>query len=498
MTTENNLAPPRRFHRIRQLIRHRRGKLTAYIVLIAHLFGFLSSLNALMTTRTSQGAVAWIVALNSFPLAAVPVYWVFGRNKFQGYVNVRRELVESEEVVVREARERVEPFYSDFSDRARSDGADAAQRLADLPFLRGNEVELLIDGEATFDSILAGINSAERYVMVQFYIVRDDGLGRRLKEAMIERARAGVDVYFLYDEIGSHQLPGSYSADLREAGVRVSRFQSTRGIGNKFQLNFRNHRKIVVVDGRSAWVGGHNVGDEYLGLDPKFGDWRDTHLRIAGPSILGLQLSFVEDWHWATDELLQIRPNLELSEASDVSVLILPSGPGDELETASLMYQLVIQGATDRIWIASPYFVPDHGVMSSLHLAAKRGVDVRIIIPEAPDSRLVYYATYAFLGELLHTGVRIFRYAPGFLHHKVFLVDDEVSGVGTANFDNRSFRLNFEVTAIVVDETFASEMEEMFAADFVASREMTLEDVETKPWWFRVFARASYLTAPIL
>lgn len=465
------------------------------ILVIAHLLGFVSSINALMTTRTSQGAIAWIVALNSFPVISVPAYWIFGRNKFKGYVTARHALDEQHDQQIETIRKQVLPFERKFE--GAPGGVMVGEQLAQMPFLGNNEVELLIDGEQTFDSIMEGIARARKYILVQFYIIRDDGLGRRLKQGLIDKAREGVRIYLLYDEIGSHTLPRTYIDELRKAGIAAHSFHSTRGARNRFQINFRNHRKIVVVDGSTGWLGGLNVGDEYLGKDPKFGPWRDTHVKITGPAVLQIQVSLLEDYHWATGKLLELDWKPVPAPEGDAAVLILPSGPADELETASLMYQQAIHSARQRIWIASPYFVPDESVLSALHLAVLRGVEIKILIPDVSDSKLVYYSAYAFIGELLRAGIQIYRYRPGFLHEKVFLVDDRVAGVGTVNFDNRSFRLNFEITALVVEEKLISAVEQMFRDDFAQSTKMVTADVENKPWWFKVLARASYLTAPI-
>lgn len=463
-----------------------------WILGVFHVLGVLSSLHSLMTTRTPQGTIAWLACLNTVPLIAVPAYWVLGRSRFKGYVIERRAIRSTGAPIVAKAIEQVLAF------RPAGIAPTIGERLADLPLLGNNEVELLIDGEKTFDSILAGIARAKESVLVQFYIVHDDGIGRRMKAAMIERAQAGVRVHFLFDEIGSHSLPRAYLTELRAAGVHVSSFHTTRGSTNRFQLNFRNHRKIVVVDGVEGWVGGHNVGDEYLGLDPKIGPWRDTHMRLRGPAVTGLVISFSEDWHWATDVLLLDEVWKDpVAGGGDAAVLILPTGPADRLETASLMYQQAIQTAKIRVWIASPYFVPDQAVMHALHLAALRGVDVRIVIPDHADKALVYYSAFAFLGELLESGVRVYRHKPGFLHEKVFVVDDVAAGVGTANFDNRSFRLNFEVTAVVLDDAFIADVHQMFLHDFDNSREMSASEVEEKSFWFRLASRAAYLTTPV-
>lgn len=448
-----------------------------------------------MSTRTAPGAVAWIVSLNTIPYAAVPAYWVFGRTKFQGYVIGRREDETALSSALQDKMALVHPYRVSLPPGRRH--VQAIERLAKMPMVGGNRVELLVDGEATFDSLFAGIVSAQRYVLVQFYIVRDDGVGRELKRLLEEKARAGVKVRFLYDEIGSYQLPRAYVQELAAAGVDVRPFHSTRGSGNRFQLNFRNHRKVVVVDGRFGWLGGLNVGDEYLSRDARRGEWRDTHLLMEGPATVCLQLSFVEDWHWAAGEILQL-DWMPAPVKDGVPVLVLPSGPADRFETASLMVQHAIHSATSRLWISSPYFVPDEGVIGALKLAALRGVDVRILIPERPDNVLTYFAAYAFIGPLLEAGVQVHRYQAGFLHGKAFLVDELASAVGTVNLDNRSFRLNFEITAWVVDPAFASHVETMFHADFARSRLMTLEDIEERPLWFRAASRAAYLTAPLL
>jgi cardiolipin synthase len=475
----------------------RRGRMIAALVVLFQIMGFLSSINAVMSTRTSQGAIAWAVSLNTFPYLAVPAYWILGRSKFEGYVTDWRASSFHNDQVEREALESVAPYRIPEGDT--SEATRAAERLADMPTLRGNRVDLLIDGDATFESIFRGIDEAREYVLVQFFIVKDDGLGRALKDRLLAKAAQGVRVYFLYDEIGSKKLPESYKRELRAAGVEIYEFNTRKGRRNRFQLNFRNHRKIVVVDGRVAWIGGHNVGDEYLGKSPKFGHWRDTHVRIEGPSVLRPQLSFVEDYYWATDTVPGLKWIAQpASDGADARVLIIPSGPVDDLETANLMFVHAINSARKRIWISSPYFVPDHSVIVALQLAGLRGVDVRILIPDQPDHLLVYLAAFAYFDEAGQTGVKFYRYLDGFLHGKAMLIDDSVATIGTANFDNRSFRLNFEVTAAISDPTLIADVREMFEADFARSRLMEDGEYDQKPWWFRLCVRVAALTSPIL
>ena len=300
------------------------------------------------------------------------------------------------------------------------------------------------------------------------------------------------------DLVGSKGLPKGYIDELRAAGVEVTSFKPTQGARNRFQLNFRNHRKMVVVDGITGWVGGHNVGDEYLGLDPDFSPWRDTHVRLEGPVVIQLQIVILGDWYWATRELLKLNLTPLQAEGSDVKAMIMPSAPSQRHETAGLFFVTALNSARKRIWLSAPYFVPDEAVLKALELAALRGVDVRIITTGKGDSLLVFLAAFHYIDQLRDLGIKFYAYKPGFLHEKVMLIDDEISTVGTANFDNRSFRLNFEVTAIIVDKKFAEEMEAMFEQDFAHAEPIDPDELEKKPFWWRLGVNLSRLAAPVL
>ncbi len=462
-----------------------------------HLIGAVTSLHAVIRSRTPQGAVAWGISLITFPYIALPGYWIFGRNRFQGYVLAHKSELANITSLLSATDSQV---TSTASSMGISDGSIlGAQNLARVPGSGGNNVELLIDGDATFASMFLGIDTARQYILVQFYIIRDDDLGQRFKNRLIARAKEGIRVCVLYDEIGSFRLSSEWIDELRTANVSVCPFHSRKGRANRFQVNFRNHRKVMVVDGISSWIGGHNLGDEYLGLDADIGPWRDTHLRIEGPATIALQLSFIEDWHWATDDLLQnLSWQPHLAKGGCTGILIVPSGPADSLETANLMFLQAINLAKDRLWIASPYFVPDAGIISALQLAVLRGVDVRIMIPDNPDHHTIAFATYAIFDDIHRAGINFYRYTEGFLHQKVMLIDDRFAGVGTANFDNRSFRLNFEITALVVNPDFIQKMETMLNQDFAKCVKMPEDAFQSKPLWFRLAAAVSRLFAPIL
>lgn len=476
----------------------RRGKWKAigWVVTIFYVLGIISAVQAIMTVRTPQGALAWSLSLVTVPVIAVPAYWVLGRSKFEGTRAAYEQRKTEIDELLRTARQNLKPYEAD--ENSAPAELDALERLGTGDFTMHNRLELLINGDRTFESILAGIAQAREYVIVQFYMFHDDSLGQRMQQAMIERARAGVRVYMLYDEVGSGGLPKAYVGALREAGVQVSSFKPTQGWRNRFQLNFRNHRKIVVVDGVTGWVGGHNVGDEYLGLDPEFSPWRDTHVRIDGPAVIQLQAVALGDWYWATREIPSLNWVPRAADDAEAVALIVGTAPSQRLETAGLMFVNALNSARERVWLSAPYFVPDEAVIKALELAALRGVDVRILLTGKGDSQLVFLAAYNYIEQLQGLGIRFFEYRPGFLHEKVMLVDDQVSTVGTANFDNRSFRLNFEVTAVIVNGPFAQQMERMFEADFEHSDELDPATLAERPFWWRFAVKATRLAAPVL
>ncbi len=468
-----------------------------FILVIVPALGVASALHALMRVRTSQGTAAWCIALVTFPWVAVPLYWIFGSSRFFNYVDTLRNALDANIQLAIEFTEAMKPHHGSFT-RESHPCEYALDILTWRRFTNGNSVDLLIDGPATFEAIFRAIDNSREYLLIQFFIIRDDEIGRQLQQKLIARSRAGVRVHLLFDEIGSHRLDSNFLADLRAAGVEIFGFGTASGRINPFQINFRNHRKIVIADGAVAFVGGHNIGDEYLGKSRKFGRWRDTHLRIEGPAVQGIQTVFLEDWYWAARSVPTLQWHPRTSARASVHVLPLETGPIDRLEACTLMFHHLIGSARERLWIASPYFVPDDGVGDALKLAALRGVDVRILIPSTPDKRLVYLAAFSYLEEMCDAGVKIYRYEDGFLHQKVVLVDDFLSVVGTANLDNRSLRLNFELSIVVSDKSFAKEVAAMLENDFARSRKVDGSDYASRPLAFRYAVRFCRLLAPVL
>jgi cardiolipin synthase len=465
--------------------------LLAAELLLLHALGIAHILHAIMTVRTSQGTIAWIVSLLAVPWIAIPAYWFAGRSRFSGYVRARR----GEDAKLRKLADDLHRRLRHYEIKPDDGFGRAAEFLGGLPFTRGNELTLLIDGEETFESIFKAIASAEHYLLVNFYIIKNDRVGKRFQQALIDRAKAGVRVYFLYDEIGSNKLSRDYLRDLDAAGIFHRSFGANRHWWSRLQINFRNHRKIIVVDGKDAFLGGINVGDEYLGRDRNFGAWRDTHLKLRGPSVQAIQLVFLEDWNWAANEV----PDLNWSgqaETADQVAAIIPTGPADPLDSWQLVVAEAANTARERLWIASPYFVPDGGVLTALQAAAIRGVDVRILIPEKADHLLVWLSAFTYFEQTIPVGVKLFRYRRGFLHQKVML-SDALACVGTANLDNRSFRLNFEISALSPDPAFVDEVAHMLEIDFSNSKEVQVEEFTSRSFGFRLACRIARLMAPV-
>jgi cardiolipin synthase len=462
---------------------------------ILEITGMAVAVHAILNARTSQGAIAWALSLVTAPYLALPLYAFFGQRKIDSTEQVCGSSDEPAHQTKLQLKTLWQPFQKDIT--ARETLVTFMEKLSGQVFTKGNDAELLINGKATFEAIFKAIDQAREYVLIEFFIINDDKLGREMQQRLIARQRVGVQVYLLYDSIGSYALSPSYRQELIASGAMVYQFGSPGRFRNRFQLNFRNHRKIVVVDGETGFAGGHNVGDEYLGESKRFGPWRDTHLKLKGPAVMGLQMAFLENWRWVTGSIPQLNWHPE-AKTSETNVLVVPSGPADELETCSLFFVQMLNVAQKRAWITSPYFVPNEAVLEALILAALRGVEVRVMIPDNPDKKTVWYAAFAYMKEAQKAGVEFYRYRKGFLHQKVMLVDDDLAVVGTANLDNRSFRLNFELSVLISDRIFSTQVEQMLRMDFDECQMVTSEETTSQSLPSRIAIAGSRLLSPIL
>lgn len=463
------------------------------VSLIFYLSGFFCAFLALWRSRTPQGTVAWIIGLITVPFLAVPLFLVFGRKKFIGYVKKRRDYD-------REASKEIKEIEKLLSGNTSVSPLPYLTSLLDekqtLGFTNHNKVNLLINGQETYESMLQTIEKAEKYILLQVYIFREDKIGTRFAELLMKKAQNGLKVYFLTDRIGT-KLGSGFLKRLRKAGVQVHLFSSWKNWGGHFQINFRNHRKVLVVDGKTTFIGGHNIGDDYLGRWKDIGPWRDTHLRIEGPAALSAQLSFFKDWHWAKDEIIDLEWFPRPVEGGE-KILVIPTGPADEKENCLLAHLALIQAARKRIWIATPYFVLPESLYYALSLAALNGVEVKILVPSYSDNQLINFASQVYIERLLKSGVAFYEYLPGFLHQKVMLIDDEAALVGSVNLDSRSLFINFEIFAVSPEKNIIEDISSMLEKDFEQSQRINQEDYEKRPLSLQVLCRATNLIAPML
>lgn len=469
--------------------------LAGLVGLVFFVAGAIHAVDALMQVRSSRASIAWILALLTIPIVALPIYWLVGRNRLKGYVAHRR----SGNVEQDEPRQALFRYLDEWETEVveeRRSLLNAASIMAQQKVTGHNRAELFINGKDAFASMFEALEQAREEILVSYYVIKHDRLGMRFQAALIDRARAGVRVLVLVDAFGSHALPRRAIRRMQDGGVEVAIFGKKRKL-KRFQMNFRNHRKIVVVDGKWGYTGGLNVGDDYIGEGKRFGHWRDTHLRIEGPAVAGLKLAFFEDWNWATGNFPELGP-LPEPVAGGAPCLILASGPADRLPTWQLFVIDAAANAHKRLWISSPYFVPDSGVLAALQGAAVRGVDVRILLPSRPDHYLVWLACYTYYEDALPFGVKLYRYEKGFLHSKSLLVDDDIGYVGSANLDNRSLFLNFEIGAVGCRKEDIEGLIEMLEADFELAREVTLEEFSERAFGFRVLCQAARLFSPVL
>lgn len=363
---------------------------------------------------------------------------------------------------------------------------------------RDNQVDIFSDGTDKFERLFDDLTKASQHIHIEYFIIKDDYVGGLLKQILVQKAKAGVEVRLIYDAVGSWRLSKSYVRELVDAGVKVEAFYPVVLPVLSRELNYRNHRKIVVIDGQIGYVGGVNVGDEYIGLDKKFGYWRDSHLRYTGSGVQALQKIFLNDWYYLTDNLLLDSKYFpEPIETANEEMQLVESGPDDNWEAIKQAFFTIITGATKSLWITTPYLVPDESILMSLRNAALSGVDVRIILPQKADHFLVFWATKDNLETLLRDGVRIYLYGKGFIHSKTILADHKVASIGTANLDNRSMGINYEVNAFLYSEPSIKRLESDFLQDLRHSHELNLSQYEERPVWNKFLESVGRLFSPL-
>lgn len=367
-------------------------------------------------------------------------------------------------------------------------------------FTQNNSVDIFTDGKKMYHNMIKDIKNASKSVNVMYYIIKDDMVGKKFINLLTQKAKDGVEVRLLVDSLGSRYLNNKKLKEYLNAGGKVAYFFKPKMRLVNLKFNYRNHRKIVVIDSEIGYIGGFNIANEYLGYKKKFGYWRDTHIKIKGDSVGDLNAQFVLDWRFASKEDLQLSEAYYVDNLNDGNsgLQIVSSGPNSTKEEIKRSFMKMITSAEKNVYLQTPYFIPDASMLESLKMAAQSGVDVRVMIPCMPDHIFVYWATLTYCGELLRSGARIFIYNNGFLHAKTMTVDSEVSSVGSANFDRRSFTLNFETNAFIYDENIACDMENIFLNDINQCIELTLDLYEKRSGFIRFKEAISRLLSDIL
>jgi len=373
------------------------------------------------------------------------------------------------------------------------------QRLSHTRATGGNKVDVLTDCAATYDAIGAAIDAARHHVHAEFYLIRDDATGRWFQERLVAAAKRGVLVRLLLDGYGCFPLGSTWRKPLRQAGAKVESFLPMHSLLLQ-PVNLRNHRKILVVDGRTAFTGGYNIGDEYRGRMPGVGEWRDVHLRLEGPAAGELQRIFFQDWAFASGEPIDPAAYFPspTSKCGDATVAIIPSGPDTSNEAIHRLFFGAIVGGQREVSITTPYFVPTESILAAMELAALQGVDIKIVLPSRSNHGVTFHAGRSFYSRLLEAGVDIREYEPGIVHAKTLVVDSEVALVGSANMDLRSFRLNFEVHALVHDRPTADALRDAFARALAKSRQIDAARWNRRRFTLRMQEGASRLVSPLL
>ena len=454
--------------------------------------------------KEPRSAWAWLLVLNALPGVGFLLYLLAGTD-----MNKRRMFrIKEIEDQVNEAVRRQECDIRRYRTEA---GSSGEHRFADQVYYNlettgamlfdDNETEIFTDGNEKFESLIRDIRGAQHFIFLQYYIIRSDLLFDRIREELIQKQQEGVEVRVLFDGMGCRSVSRRYWKEMEKCGIRTAVFFPALLGRLHIRVNYRNHRKIAVIDGKIGYVGGFNIGKEYLGLDPDFGYWRDTHLRIRGKAVAGLLIRYMQDWDYAARENLFADPGyLSLTEEAggDVKMQIISSGPDSARQVIRDNYLMLINKARRRIFIQTPYFIPDEALMAALLIAVSSGVEVNVMIPCKPDHPFVYWATWSYVGELVNAGANCYTYDNGFIHAKGVLVDGEACCYGTANFDNRSFALNFEVNAVIYDGRIAKQMEQIFLEDVKKSCRITKEQYAARSLWIRFKEQCCRLLSPLL
>jgi len=465
-------------------------------------------LRVLYDTRSGVKALAYILLIVLVPIIGILFYFSFG-------INYRKRKLYSKKIVEDEAlHQKILTHLEDYSEKVLQSGLLSPvynnlvrfiYNSSDSPLTGNNSVKLLLNGEEKFPELLKAIAEAKSHIHLEYYIFENDNIGNSIADLLIQKAQQGVEVRFLYDDFGSHGLNKKFIKRLTEGGVEAAPFYKIKLYALASRLNYRNHRKIIIIDGKKSFVGGINISDRYRNDIPEKNAlyWRDTHLMIDGLATFYLQYLFLCDWNFCSKQKLQFGPDYfpiypNEQEVGNELVQIVPSGPDSTVPVIFYSFLEAIGAATKRILITSPYFIPGESLMDALFIAATSGIEVKILVPGISDSKLVNTAARAYYTELLKHGIRIFQYEKGFVHAKTMVIDDNLAIVGSANMDYRSFDLNFEVNAMLYSKDIVAQLAKSFNDDLQHSPEINTTDWLNRPKYIHLWEKLVRLLSPFM
>lgn len=447
---------------------------------------------------------AWLLLLYFIPILGFFLYLAIGHDYRKTRMFKTKELEDELNVAIKMQEDTILKREIELDDEHK-DYTDLVLynlETSSAIYSKNNSVKVFTDGNEKFNDLINEMKRAKKYIHIQYYIISKGELLNRILDVLAKKVKEGVEVRVLYDGMGGRFISKKNIKKMKVAGIKVGVFFPPILGRLNLRFNYRNHRKIVIIDGKIGYVGGFNIGDEYLGKKKKFGYWRDTHLKISGDAVLDLQIRFVLDWNYTTKENLfkyeKYFDTMFRKSPGNAGLQIISSGPDSHRQEIRDNYLRLINKAKKRIYIQTPYFIPDVAVLQALSIAALSGIEVKVMIPCKPDHPFVYWTTYSYAGELLESGAKVFCYDNGFLHAKGMVVDGIISSYGTANMDIRSFSLNFEVNAVIYDRPLSEQLEKIFLKDLEKCSELTKSNYDRRSLSIRLKEQISRLLAPLL
>lgn len=464
---------------------------------------FISIVVIIVQRRDPIKTIAWIAVILLIPLVGLVFFYFFGRSYRKKKVFFRKELSDFRQVEKHLSWQNKHLIHNLLQNDKELISKIGAVKLlfnnSKAILTMHNKIEILQNGDETFPAIFEAIEQAKHHIHIESYIIEDGKVAEQLKTLLVKKAMEGVEVRVMYDDVGSWGLSKQFIKDLQKAGVEIHAFLPVRFPRLAKRLNYRNHRKIIVVDGKVGFIGGLNIADRYWYGSPDIGFWRDTHLKIFGTAVHSLQLIFLTDWHFATDKLLSQEVYFPYNKPKNRTIVqIIASGPDSDWNSIMQAYFYLISTAKKYVYMSTPYFIPNESILTAIKTIALSGVDVRIILPYKSDSRLTYYGSLSYLPELLEANVSVYTYQKGFTHSKVLIVDDIISSVGTANMDLRSFDQNFEVNALIYDKETTLKLKETYLEDLKHCNKVILEEYYNKPFIHHFAQGIARIFSPLL